>query len=149
LEASSKAFSLRSPIDNDFPFTESMICFALAIYWESFICSLHKQVYAYFIADHSLYKKLKKRKRSFAKGNVMHLLLRFIALGLFLFSPVCISAQVSLGVDNLFQEKYLNVLKNKRVGLITNHTAINCHMDSTINILKTASAQHQFKLTAL
>lgn len=39
-----------------------------------------------------------------------------------------------LGIENL--DKYIHLFKNKRVGLITNHTGLNQNMESTIDILK-------------
>src|SRR5574344_1848737 len=42
--------------------------------------------------------------------------------------------KVKLGIDNI--EKYLNVFKDKRVGLITNPTGMNSDYVSTIDVLK-------------
>lgn len=59
-----------------------------------------------------------------------------------LFSPLF--GAVQLGIDTLF-ENY-DCLKNKNVGLITNHTAINSRFESTVDIFK---KRKDFKLVAV
>src|SRR5687767_12007243 len=57
--------------------------------------------------------------------------------------------KVMVGSDRLFTSHYANLLKNKRVGLITNHTAVNGNMQSTISLMKSNARQYGFTLTAL
>lgn len=45
-------------------------------------------------------------------------------------------AKVSLGIDVLCEKNRLPLLKGKRIGLITNHTAVNKKMQSTIDAIK-------------
>lgn len=44
-------------------------------------------------------------------------------------------AKISVGIDVLSGSKQLDILENKRVGLITNHTAINRRMESTVDVI--------------
>lgn len=57
--------------------------------------------------------------------------------------------KVKVGSDLLFTEDYSHLLKGKRVGLITNHTAVNHKMQSTIDLLKSHAKAKGFTLTAL
>lgn len=57
--------------------------------------------------------------------------------------------RVQVGAELLLSENYLHLIKNKRLGLITNHTAVNSQMISTIDLLKQNSSKHGFKLQAL
>lgn len=50
---------------------------------------------------------------------------------------VCASAQVKLGIDVLKQHDF-DVLKGKRVGLLTNATGVDASMQSTIDVLNSA-----------
>lgn len=74
-------------------------------------------------------------------------------LTLALFLPMSIWSapvqQIILGVDRITINGNLTFLKDKRVGLITNHTAVNCRMESTINLFKSMSKQGLFTLSAL
>ncbi|MFT4552983.1 MAG: hypothetical protein ACI9S8_001615 [Chlamydiales bacterium] len=45
-------------------------------------------------------------------------------------------AKISVGIDILCSTDHLKILDGKRVGLITNHTAINRHMESSIEAIK-------------
>jgi len=58
-------------------------------------------------------------------------------------------AKVLPGVDLLFTEEYAPLLKNKRIGLITNHTAVNRELKSTKDLLKAYGPTYGYKLTAL
>ena len=40
------------------------------------------------------------------------------------------------GIDRLFEEPYTHNIKNKRVGLITNHTGVDSNLTSNIKLLK-------------
>ncbi len=46
------------------------------------------------------------------------------------------SQAIELGVDVFFQEGHLDQIKNKRVGLITNHTGVDKHLRTTASLLK-------------
>src|SRR5579872_1645162 len=73
-------------------------------------------------------------------------LLLFLFLGL---APLFLRAEpkVSLGVDVFFKEGYDEILKNKRVGIITNHTGVNGALRPTIDIFKERSGE--FTVAAL
>ncbi len=45
-------------------------------------------------------------------------------------------AQVRVGIDRLFEDQYSGLIKNKRVGLITNHTGVDSQLCSNIKLLK-------------
>ncbi len=56
---------------------------------------------------------------------------------------------IDLGIDNLLTGKYNHLLKGRRVGLITNQTAINQQMISTIDLIKLHAKKGGFSFTAL
>jgi len=71
---------------------------------------------------------------------------------LFLFhlpSFVTATPKVTLGIDVLLDGEYHHLLEGKRIGLITNHTAINSDMESAINLLKRYAKTCDFTVTAL
>lgn len=77
---------------------------------------------------------------------------RLIIICLFLLCRVCLDAAsqtVQVGADVLLTEEYAMLLKGKRVGLITNHTAINKQLRSTRDLLKAYGPTYGYKLTAL
>lgn len=53
------------------------------------------------------------------------------------------------GIDVLLGDEHIKLLKGKRVGLITNHTAINKEMRPTRDLLKAYGPTYGYKLTAL
>ena len=55
--------------------------------------------------------------------------------------------KVELGIDCFFQEKYIDTLKGKRVGLITNHTGVDQKLNSTIELFY--KNQGKYELTSL
>jgi uncharacterized protein YbbC (DUF1343 family) len=57
--------------------------------------------------------------------------------------------KVQVGSDLLMTEEYSSLLKGKKIGLITNHTAVNNKMLSTIDLLKANSKKIGFTLFAL
>lgn len=57
--------------------------------------------------------------------------------------------KVKVGADQLFTEDYIKLIKGKKVGLITNHTAVNSQMISTIDLLKQNAKKQDFILAAL
>lgn len=77
--------------------------------------------------------------------------MRYLLLILFFFMPLEAAKppQVKVGAELLFTKKYVHLIKGKRLGLITNHTAVNSKMISTIDLLKSHAKEHDFTLTAL
>lgn len=69
----------------------------------------------------------------------------FLVFPLFL----CATPKVTVGIDVLLTTKYLNQLRGKRVGLITNHTAMNKEMVSTAELLKMHAKRGGYTLAAL
>ena len=63
-------------------------------------------------------------------------------------NAVALEPQVFLGADLIFEEQYQEVLKGKRVGLITNHTGVNRNLVSTINQFKQKQSELGFTLKA-
>lgn len=53
----------------------------------------------------------------------------------FLFSTVFSYAKVELGIDSFLSSKSATALEGKRIGLITNHTAVNKNLFSTFDLL--------------
>ena len=73
---------------------------------------------------------------------------------LFLFFFLCCftleaSHKVKVGADLLFTDHYLPLLKGKKVGLVTNHTAVNSQMESTVDLLKAQAKKNGYTVTAL
>lgn len=66
-----------------------------------------------------------------------------------LFFIYSIEAEVRLGIDQLVTGKYDHLLKGQRVGLITNHTAVNASMASSIDLLKQHARKGGFTFAAL
>lgn len=60
-----------------------------------------------------------------------------------------LSAEVITGADRLFETDYVRALKLKRVGVITNHTAINRNMKRTLQLLEENASKYGYKITAL
>lgn len=60
-----------------------------------------------------------------------------------------ISPQIEVGIDVLLTEDYAKLLKGKRIGLITNHTAINKDLRSTRDLLKAYGPTYGYQLTAI
>lgn len=58
-------------------------------------------------------------------------------------------SEVVVGIDILLSGEYSQHLKGKRIGIITNHTAINGNMESTIDLLKKHSKSIGFSISAL
>lgn len=57
--------------------------------------------------------------------------------------------RVKVGIDNLFTEEHTSILKGKKIGLITNHTAVNGKMESTSGLLKKNAHAYNYTLKAL
>lgn len=56
--------------------------------------------------------------------------------------------KVLVGADRVMHEPYASLLKGKKIGLITNHTAINSDKLSTIQLFKTEAKKRSFQLLA-
>lgn len=55
----------------------------------------------------------------------------------FLFFPLLLGAQpVKLGIDRFFEEEHATIIKNKRVGLVTNQTGVDSKLHSTVELFK-------------
>lgn len=74
----------------------------------------------------------------------------------FFYTLVCLSgklpiegAQVILGVERLFNREFESILRGKRIGLITNHTAVNSHLKTTHELIKSQASKYNYTLSAL
>jgi uncharacterized protein YbbC (DUF1343 family) len=63
--------------------------------------------------------------------------------------PLQANSPVTLGVDRLFTPQYAILLHNKRIGLVTNHTAINGQLQTTARTLKAQSKAYSYTFQAL
>ncbi len=66
-----------------------------------------------------------------------------------LFFATGYASHVSVGIDVLLNSEYVEILRNKRIGLITNHTAINHHLLPTRELLKNNAQKFNYTLAAL
>lgn len=87
-------------------------------------------------------------------GHMFRLFILFHLIIFTVFSPHRLNAntnpKVIVGIDILLHNaKYSRLLKGKRIGLITNHTAINSSMQTTIDLLKANADAGGYTLTAL
>lgn len=57
--------------------------------------------------------------------------------------------KVQVGIDRLMQNEYAKLLKGKKIGLITNQTAISNDFKTTASILKDNASLKEYKLIAL
>lgn len=57
--------------------------------------------------------------------------------------------KVSVGAEQLFTEKYKNLIRAKRVGLVTNHTAVDSELNTTYEKLKEEHKHHRLTLAAI
>jgi uncharacterized protein YbbC (DUF1343 family) len=58
-------------------------------------------------------------------------------------------AKVKVGSEMLFTPEYAGLIKHKKIGLITNHTAVNNELETTLDCLKQHAKKHHYTLTAL
>lgn len=58
------------------------------------------------------------------------------------------AGEVVVGCDMLWSDTCLETFKGKRLGLITNHTAVNRHMQTTADLLKSKAPLYGYKVTA-
>lgn len=64
--------------------------------------------------------------------------------------PFRLFSIVTVGADTLFENQdYAQLLKGKRIGLLTNHTAINQDRLTTYDLMKKNASKYQYKITAL
>lgn len=70
------------------------------------------------------------------------------AAAMWLTTSAIAAAPVKTGLDML-RERRFDLLRGKRVGLVTNPTGVDARLVSTIDILDSASRSGQFRLTAL
>jgi uncharacterized protein YbbC (DUF1343 family) len=59
------------------------------------------------------------------------------------------SQKVMPGIDVFLNEDYLSILKGKKIALLTNHTAVNSRMQSTIDLFKANAKAGGYTLAAL
>lgn len=76
-----------------------------------------------------------------------------LILAILLLQITCLHAEqspkVKVGIDRLMQDEYSKLLKGKRIGLITNQTAMNSDFKSTADVLKSNASSKGYKLIAL
>lgn len=68
---------------------------------------------------------------------------------LFLLLMHNLHAQVQLGIDCLFSKEHETLLRGKKIGLVTNHTAINSSKQSSIDVFKNQSQKYGYTLKTL
>lgn len=77
-----------------------------------------------------------------------------LTFAIFLLQITCLYSEqapqrVNVGIDHLMQDDYSKLLKGKRIGLITNQTAINNQFKSTVDVLKSNATSKGYQLVAL
>jgi uncharacterized protein YbbC (DUF1343 family) len=72
----------------------------------------------------------------------------FLAVLVLIFTH-CHGNEVTVGADVLFTPSFSKIIEGKRIGLITNHSAVDRKMKSTIDLLKENSNKFGYKFTAL
>jgi uncharacterized protein YbbC (DUF1343 family) len=85
-------------------------------------------------------------RRSFSM--ILFLLIASICI-LPLHATAEVEPRVLVGVDRLFTEEFVGLLRGKKVGLITNHTAINRNLCRTRDVLKAQAALYGYSVSAL
>ena len=73
----------------------------------------------------------------------------FVVSFIILFLPVTLSAEVLVGLDLLFKKENAHLLKNKRVGLITNNNAIDIEGTTAFELFKKHAGSYNFDMIAL
>lgn len=56
--------------------------------------------------------------------------------------------RVTVGIDNLFSSEYVELLAGRKIGVLTNHTAVNLRMQSTAYVLKSNAKKYNYTVTA-
>jgi uncharacterized protein YbbC (DUF1343 family) len=59
------------------------------------------------------------------------------------------AAAVKPGIEQLFEKPYIGLLHEKRVGLITNQTGVDSHLNNTISLFQKHAEAGHYKLAAL
>lgn len=78
--------------------------------------------------------------------------LLFLMINLLIINPLFSATQtpkVQVGIDVLMGDEYTNLLKGKKIGLITNQSAMNRDYLSTVDVLKANAASKGYTLVAL
>ncbi len=57
--------------------------------------------------------------------------------------------KVKVGSEQLMTDEYMPLLQGKRIGLVTNHTAVDSKMRSTFDLLKEKASSKEFTIVAL
>jgi len=76
------------------------------------------------------------------------MLICWLLLSLLCCGPLLDAAPVQVGLERIFSPEYASLLKNKRIGLITNHTAVDSQLQSSIELFK-ANSKGAYTLAAL
>lgn len=84
----------------------------------------------------------------------MFYFLTFMMTIFLLFSPgpnqgMAAAAKVKVGMEILLSEKNVSLLAGKRIGLVTNHTAVNANTQTSVDLMKASAEINGFKLVAL
>ncbi len=80
---------------------------------------------------------------------MLHILKHFLLL---LITGSCWAGSppsVVVGADTLFSKDYLHILKNKRIGIITNHTAVDRNMHATLDLLSKHATSTGYQVKAI
>lgn len=104
--------------------------------------TLYKKLFTFIIQDNGSSVNLAKMKK-------IRLLIFIFCFALIYPLMSDLAPKVKVGIDRLMQEEYTKLLKDKRIGLITNQTATTQNFQSTVDILKTHASSKGYKLVAL
>ncbi|MCE5318214.1 MAG: DUF1343 domain-containing protein [Parachlamydia sp.] len=75
-------------------------------------------------------------------------IIAFLA-GCCLFFQIHGESSVHVGIEQLWNEENIKLLRGKRVGIITNHTALTSQREWTVDLLKANAGQYRYKVVAL
>lgn len=78
--------------------------------------------------------------------KISHILILF---QFFFHCFIAATPKVSVGADLVMSEEYAEWLKDKRIGLIANHTAVNSELVSTVDLFKANASAKGYVLAAL
>lgn len=73
----------------------------------------------------------------------------FVILLTTFISHLAAEPKVQVGIDILFDADHINLLRGKKIGLVTNHTAINHQLVPTYSVLKSQAKIHGYSLVAM
>lgn len=77
------------------------------------------------------------------------LIMTLLCLGLPTSSFAVFHAKIQVGIDVLFEGQNPQLLRNKSIGIITNHTAVNRDMQPTLEVLLANAKKYQYKIKAV